>query len=79
MYEPDTDSVQKALEAFILSASGWRKIFAANGDEESRAPEIRPEDALLTALAACRIDLKASLSWRGLFCLRALHAPLSTD
>lgn len=52
MYEPDTDSVQKALEAFILSASGWRKIFAANGDEESRSPEIRPEDALLTALAA---------------------------
>lgn len=36
----------------ILSASGWRKVFAADGDEESRSPDIGLENTLLAALAA---------------------------
>jgi phosphoglucomutase len=32
---PDYSSVLKAAEPLILSASGWRKIFAVDGDEES--------------------------------------------
>ncbi|MGP1459445.1 MAG: phosphoglucomutase [Treponema sp.] len=36
----------------ILSASGWRKVFAADGDEESRAANIGHENTLLSALIA---------------------------
>lgn len=32
------------LSPFILSVSGWRKVFAADGSEESEAPEISIED-----------------------------------
>ncbi len=44
--------IEKALEPMILSASGWRKIFAADGDEEGTTSEITPADALLAASMA---------------------------
>ena len=28
----------------IISASGWRKVFAVSGDEQDRAPEISEQD-----------------------------------
>lgn len=36
----------------ILSASGWRKVFAASGDEEDSTAAVSPEDKALTAAAA---------------------------
>ena len=36
----------------ILSASGWRKVFAADGNEESRSCDIGNENKLLCALIA---------------------------
>ena len=36
----------------ILSASGWRKIFAADGDQESRTELVSPQDLALAAAAA---------------------------
>ena len=40
--------LRRALDSMILSASGWRKIFAPDG-EESFDPLPRPEDQLLAA------------------------------
>lgn len=48
----DATPVSKALETAILSASGWRKVFAKSGNEEDTAPEIRTEDAYFLAAAA---------------------------
>ena len=36
----------------ILSASGWRKVFAINGDEQSHSPDISEEDTALSMAAA---------------------------
>ncbi|MDR0476163.1 MAG: phosphatidylglycerol lysyltransferase [Treponema sp.] len=36
----------------IISASGWRGVFAANGDEESPAPEITGPHRIITSAAA---------------------------
>ncbi len=36
----------------ILSASGWRKVFAVSGNEQDKASEISPEDTALSAIAA---------------------------
>ena len=33
---PDYNSVINTADSMILSASGWRKIFAIDGDEESQ-------------------------------------------
>ncbi len=41
--------VQEALKPMILSASGWRKVFALGGDEESTTAEISPADTVLSA------------------------------
>ncbi len=41
--------VQKALEGYILSASGWRNIFAASKDEEDADEHISDADAVITA------------------------------
>ncbi len=51
-YVPNEHALTKALEPLILSASGWRKIFAASGDEESRAPDISQEDRLIAGVMA---------------------------
>ena len=49
---PDYSSVLKAAEPLILSASGWRKIFAIDGDEENITEEISPEDYIIAAIMA---------------------------
>ena len=36
----------------ILSASGWRKVFAASGDEQDRNPQINDDDNKLAVIAA---------------------------
>jgi phosphoglucomutase len=41
-----------ALEGMILSASGWRGVFAAAGGEESAVPEISAPHRLIAAAAA---------------------------
>ena len=45
-------NVKKALEPMILSASGWRKVFALGGDEESTTEEISIEDKVLVGAMA---------------------------
>ena len=49
---PDFDSFTKSFNTFILSASGYRKVFAADGDEESSTAEISPEDTAAAAIIA---------------------------
>ncbi len=46
------EDIKKAVEPLILSASGWRKVFASDGDEESRKEELLPADRLLAAAMA---------------------------
>ncbi|MDC7242361.1 MAG: phosphoglucomutase, partial [Spirochaetales bacterium] len=46
------EEMAQALKPMILSASGWRKVFAADGDEESTTSEITQADALLAAAMA---------------------------
>ncbi|MCP5462486.1 MAG: phosphatidylglycerol lysyltransferase [bacterium] len=40
------------LETSILSVSGWRRVFAADGDEESTNPNVSPIDKILVGGAA---------------------------
>lgn len=49
---PRPESIQKAFSSMILSASGWRKVFAASGDEEDASENISQEDAILAAFVA---------------------------
>lgn len=44
--------IKDAFDGFILSASGWRKIFAPSGNEEDTSADISPADKTLTAAAA---------------------------
>ncbi|MDR0598226.1 MAG: phosphatidylglycerol lysyltransferase [Treponema sp.] len=44
--------LDKALGGLILSASGWRGIFAADGDGESAVPDIAPVHGIILAAAA---------------------------
>lgn len=46
------DEINKALAPMILSASGWRKVFALGGDEESITEEISRADKVLAAAMA---------------------------
>jgi phosphoglucomutase len=46
------DILDKTLEETILSASGWRGIFAAGGGEESGTGEISPAHRMIAAAAA---------------------------
>jgi phosphoglucomutase len=46
------NKIREAMAPLILSASGWRKVFAAGGNEESTTQEITAEDRLLTAAMA---------------------------
>jgi phosphoglucomutase len=46
------DLLDQALKGMILSASGWRGIFAASGGEESPAAEISAAHAVIAAAAA---------------------------
>jgi len=45
-------SLLKAKENLIISASGWRKVFALSGDENDDSPELSPEDRYLAAAIA---------------------------
>lgn len=45
---PPTEELQQALHTMILSASGWRKVYAVDGDEENRSPALRPVDRVLS-------------------------------
>ncbi|MBI9100492.1 MAG: hypothetical protein JEY91_18585, partial [Spirochaetaceae bacterium] len=49
---PALSHVQKALQPMILSASGWRKVFAENGDEESTEESISSADKVISAAMA---------------------------
>jgi phosphoglucomutase len=46
------DLLDRALEGMILSASGWRGVFAASGGEENPAPWISAPHAVIIAGAA---------------------------
>jgi phosphoglucomutase len=50
--QPLSKIISKQLESMILSVSGWRKIFAEDGDEESFSPRITPEDAIISGIIA---------------------------
>ncbi len=49
---PSIDDLKKDLSSFILSASGWRKIFAISKDEEDNTEEISINDKYFSALIA---------------------------
>ncbi|MDR2965191.1 MAG: phosphatidylglycerol lysyltransferase [Treponema sp.] len=44
--------INTALNKMILSASGWRGVFAANGDEESKTAEITEAYGIIAGAAA---------------------------
>jgi phosphoglucomutase len=46
------EDLDRVLEGLILSASGWRGVFASTGDEESRGPDISPAHRIIAAAAA---------------------------
>jgi phosphoglucomutase len=46
------DLVDQTMKNMILSASGWRGVFAASGGDESRTPEISAAHAVIAAAAA---------------------------
>ena len=45
----DASSLASALERYILSASGWRNVFVASGDEEDPCDEVGEQDLVITA------------------------------
>ncbi|MDR2478774.1 MAG: phosphatidylglycerol lysyltransferase [Treponema sp.] len=47
-----TENVQTALEGMILSASGWRGVFAADGGGESKTADVSPAFRIIAAGAA---------------------------
>ncbi|OQY31321.1 MAG: hypothetical protein B6241_14370 [Spirochaetaceae bacterium 4572_59] len=49
---PKTGEIQEALKPMILSASGWRKVFAADGNEESTTEKLTCADSYLSAAMA---------------------------
>lgn len=49
---PDYSSIIKAADSMILSASGWRKNFAANNDEESKNENITSVDYIIAGVMA---------------------------
>ncbi len=51
-WAPEPEEIAPYLDRMILSASGWRAVFAADGDEESSGWETRREHLLLVGLAA---------------------------
>lgn len=51
------DSLNKSFSSMILSASGWRKVFASSGKEEDNSDRISQEDNLIcTAVALSVIE-----------------------
>ncbi|MDY0287744.1 MAG: phosphoglucomutase [Sphaerochaeta sp.] len=50
--QPGKEEIQSALSSMILSASGWRKVFAESGDEEDSGKSIAFADSVLTSFVA---------------------------
>jgi len=46
-YTPSRADLEGALATMILSASGWRKVYAVDGNEENTSAELRPVDLTL--------------------------------
>ena len=46
------ESLRAALSKCILSASGWRAVMAASGDEEDSKEDVNEEMLLIAAAAA---------------------------
>lgn len=49
---PTKESIDRRLDSMILSASGWRGVFAASRNEEDKNPDISLEDSYIAAAAA---------------------------
>jgi phosphoglucomutase len=49
---PSDEDVRSALESLIVSASGWRKVFAASGKENSLEESVKAADLVIAAAAA---------------------------
>ncbi|MEA2063284.1 MAG: hypothetical protein U9P14_06280 [Gemmatimonadota bacterium] len=49
---PSEQELEEFLDSTIISFSGWRRIFAADGDEESKTGQISPLSALFSGAAA---------------------------
>jgi phosphoglucomutase len=49
---PSPDELAAAASGLILSASGWRKVFAEGGDEESSSERVGSADLVLAGAAA---------------------------
>jgi phosphoglucomutase len=49
---PSPQEIRERAKGLILSASGWRKVFSADGDEDSLKPEVSGADLALAALEA---------------------------
>jgi phosphoglucomutase len=64
---PDRVEIEQALARMIISASGWRAVFVADGDEESHSPAIDRALGFLVAAAA--------RSFASLLAERVGHAP----
>ena len=53
--KPAKGGLMTALSPYILSASGWRNVYAASKDEEDPTTSITDEDALVTAHIAATL------------------------
>ncbi len=49
---PSSAEMAAAAKPLILSASGWRKVFAASGDEEALAEDVSPADLVVAGAMA---------------------------
>lgn len=49
---PSQEQINKCASKMILSASGWRKIFAISGDEEDKSENLSIEDKYLSGFIA---------------------------
>lgn len=49
---PSQDQIGKSADNMILSASGWRKVFAISGNEEDNSEELSIEDKYLSGFIA---------------------------
>ncbi|MBK5200465.1 MAG: phosphoglucomutase, partial [Spirochaetaceae bacterium] len=49
---PSQEQVRKCASNMILSASGWRKVFAISGDEEDKSENLSIEDKYLAGFIA---------------------------
>ena len=50
--QPSNEEIQSSLSSMILSASGWRKVFAEGGDEEDSTKSISHADGAIVTFVA---------------------------